>query len=270
MICYLVALRAEATPLIQHHKLEPRNACAAFPVYQKHDTYLIISGTGKCNAAAATAYLFSKLDDSPAIWLNIGIAGHANFDVGETFLAHKITDPSNKRSWYPAICYPTSLPSHEVTTVDQAEQNYPLPCLYDMEASGFIGAATRGASLEFVQSLKIVSDNSQVSLQTINKHYVSDLIKQNLAAILSTAESLQALFEKIPKHKPVLTPYLNQWHFTISQQQQLRELLLSWQVLNKTMPLDISQYQELPTAKTFLTQIHQELADLKASFINTQ
>ena len=57
MICFVIAYSAEATALINYFRLEKQQQ-QEFPLYRADDISLVISGSGKSNAAAATAYLY--------------------------------------------------------------------------------------------------------------------------------------------------------------------------------------------------------------------
>jgi len=69
MLNFVVALKAEANPLIEHFNLkhEPNNY---FPVFSSGETSLIVSGIGRNLASAATAWLAASKPAStvPGIW----------------------------------------------------------------------------------------------------------------------------------------------------------------------------------------------------------
>ena len=56
-VCIEVALKAEATPLIEAFKLKPLSGNPLFPIYENDEIKLIISGVGKIKAGAACSYL---------------------------------------------------------------------------------------------------------------------------------------------------------------------------------------------------------------------
>ena len=77
-IRWLVALRAEAKEIISQYELKSFEHEGPYQIFKskKYDIWLIISGIGKVNAAAASAYLFLKSKATPwSIWINFGIAG---------------------------------------------------------------------------------------------------------------------------------------------------------------------------------------------------
>ena len=85
MTRFVVALRAEARPLIDRYRLEPADD-GAFRCFHGSGRSLVISGVGKVAAAAATACLHEKPLD---VWVNVGIAGHRDRAPGELVRAHR-------------------------------------------------------------------------------------------------------------------------------------------------------------------------------------
>ncbi|MEE8624791.1 MAG: hypothetical protein V3T19_05575, partial [Acidiferrobacterales bacterium] len=137
MLHFVVALQAEAKPLIDHFGLRRRTG-GAFPVYENENIALTVSGIGKVAAAAATGYLHAHTGNHSCIaWLNIGIAGHGRRAIGDGVLIHKITDQITGRSWYPPLTFELPCASDGLITVDEPETRYRENGLYDMEAAGF-------------------------------------------------------------------------------------------------------------------------------------
>ena len=105
MLCLVVALAAEARPLLAPHRLQGVNG-HPYRICAGEQTHLIVSGIGKVAAAAATAYLRALIGDTPAAWLNIGIAGHGSQAVGTPLLAHKVVDAASGKPFYPTFTAP--------------------------------------------------------------------------------------------------------------------------------------------------------------------
>lgn len=68
----VMATHIEAAPFIDQMMFTPVGR-KPFPVYKFRSAYLVLSGIGKTNAAAATSYLITKYN--PGIMYNIGAAG---------------------------------------------------------------------------------------------------------------------------------------------------------------------------------------------------
>lgn len=235
MIRFLVALPAEATPLIDRYRLKRRPIQSDFPVYENEDIVLIVSGAGKVAAAAATGYLHALTDShSHGVWLNVGIAGHGECAVGDGVFAHRITDQKTKRSWYPPLLFDPPCKTDAVLTVDKPEHTYSESCVYDMEASGYYPIACRFSTAELVHCFKVISDNRAVGAETVNPKSGRHLIAKQLDVIDHIARQLSALSAELPEMGPdpcQLNQFLERWHFTVTEQHKLCRLLTRWQAL---------------------------------------
>ncbi len=192
--------------------------------------------------AAATAWLGGVSPHARSIWLNVGTAGHGQFEVGAACIAHKVQEAASKRVWYPpqVIKNHSSLLSTELITVDQVHTDYENVA-YDMEASAFIATAHRFANAEFVQSLKIISDTPYSSVSLLTPAALSSYIEAHLMTIEHTVNALVDLHRKVYQDVSSinLTPFLNRWRFTTSQHYQLSETLRRWLAVRHDDPLDI-------------------------------
>ncbi len=264
MLCLVVALAAEARPLLASHRLQgvsghPYRICTG------EQTHLIVSGIGKVAAAAATAYLRALIGDTPAAWLNIGIAGHGSQAVGTALLAHKVVDAASGKPFYPTL--PASPPCRTTLlhTVNRA-QPATGDAAYDMEASGFCEAAQRFATSERIHCLKVVSDNPQSSYQTLNAAKVEALIEAQLDTVAQVGEHLQALSEQLHAlhtDPPGLAELTARWQFTATQQHQLRSLLARWQALAPATPVVNDDLLALQSRDEVLRYLQRRLANME-------
>ena len=194
MINLVVALPAEARPLIERYRLNEKTTIGTFRVYRHADMSLIISGPGKIAAAAATALLAgSNTPGKQAAWLNIGIAGHATYSTGQSLLAHRITDHATGKNWYPPQLFDLPTTTVSLLTVDIPENSYRQDVAYDMEASGYYPVASRFSSTELVQCFKVISDNREQSTATITAERCSQLVTRKLDEIDALVRALLSL-----------------------------------------------------------------------------
>lgn len=261
----VTALDCEAHALIAHFKLVKIAVPNQFNVYcnAQGSIYLIVSGMGRVNAAAATAFLYAHSGAQPqTCFLNIGIAGHRDFDLAEIFLIHKVTDMSCRKSWYPFLPKKTALNTADLQTVDTVMDGYPEQALQDMEGSAFFQAASCFVDHEQVSLLKIISDNQQQDTQAINKAKVKLWFEHNISQIDAIVMAFlnRSQQESVVAARPDLTEYLEKWHFTHYQQHQLREYLRRWQVLSDE-PF-IEKVAQATSAKTVLKTMQQSLTNL--------
>ena len=245
MILIVTAFDAEARPLIDHFRLR-RQADHGFPVYAGGDVWLVVSGPGRINAAAATTHLHARAgfpwDNT---WINAGIAGHADLPQGEARIAHKITDKASGKSWYPALVTGSPWESAPLLTVDQPDREYAYDGLVDMEASAFVETALRFSTGELVHVLKIVSDNRESPAVIPTASQLESWIAPHMAPLEEFCRSLERLAMPLETPAGVTQQYETltaAMHFTISQQNRLQQLLQRWQALNpdRQIPAPVS------------------------------
>lgn len=274
MVNFVVALKAEAAPLIDHYGLRAQTPKGLFTIYARDNIALTVSGVGKTAAAAAVTYLHAVTGEPQhTAWLNLGIAGHRDLPLGALLLAHKITDKAANRHWYPPQILPTQLTGRELLCVDTPEAGYADEALYDMEAAGFYAAACRCSTAELVQCLKIVSDNAQAPANTpgnpLKARNVEALVAAQLPAIAGYADALEKLAGQLQSWQlpsDELYSYLQRWHFTVTQQHRLKTLLQRQRALQPQQPLWREEYRQLQTGKQVLTAIQQHVDSLPVSF----
>ena len=103
-IKFVVALEAEAEPIIQDYGLKRIHYINLFKVYRNNsgNHWLIISGIGCINAAAASIFLYQYSNaNKSSFWFNIGIAGYFKGPAGEIFLVDKILDEVTCQTHFP-------------------------------------------------------------------------------------------------------------------------------------------------------------------------
>lgn len=262
MISIVTALRCEALPLIDHYRLHHDGSHSQFHHYRNDEIQLIISGVGKLAAATATAYLAASTQQQCIAWLNLGIAGHADRAIGKPLLADRIIDAASGQRWYPGFALSFLCGSDSLTTIDQPDDTYNRSTMVDMEASGFFAAASRFQSCELIHALKIISDNRTLGTEHINKKMVSGLIAENLETIENTVSNLLQLaaqLAQIEQPPGNFYEFLERWHFTTYQQNELRNQLLRWRALLPHRPPSPADFGELGSSKSVLSAIKTHL-----------
>ena len=244
----VTALTPEAAPLIEHYRLEKVDSNPMFPLYRNDTIYLVVSGIGKTLAAAATAYLHTKSGEMPnQPFLNIGIAGHQRAITGVPRVASRITDQSTGQTWYPSQINRDSMDRSTLITVETVERVYAEDAAYDMEAAGFYPIAWRASTAELVQSLKVISDHPGEPVADLDLQRIEGLIGDCIYEIHSLVKALQDLADIVASTTPTshsLEPFIERWHFSVTQRHRLRRVLERWAVLEKgespltSVPLD--------------------------------
>jgi len=271
MINLVVALPAEGRPLIERYRLSEKTTLGTFRMYRHADMSLIISGPGKIASAAATALLAGRNTPGKQVaWLNIGIAGHATYNTGQSLLAHRITDHATGKSWYPPQLFDLSTTTSSLLTVDVPENSYHQDVAYDMEASGYYSVASRFSSAELVQCFKVVSDNREQSTATLTAERCMQLVTQKLDEIDLLVRAQISMAQEYNSWRAPhtgLEQLSGQWHFTVSQQHQLAELARRWKVLLPDQPLWLAELGKKKNAAAVLQCLQQHLDSLPPGLV---
>lgn len=241
MLIWICALHCEAKPVIDYYRLR-KVAGETFDVYRGDDMLCVVSGIGKVASAAACAWIAASCGavSAPA-WINLGIAGAAEHDIGAAFLLNQVIDADSGKRYYPVPVASAQFPGSACLTRGSPDFEYREDFLSDMEASGFMQAALYFSTAELVQSVKIVSDNRRRQCAG-NRQQVSDLVQGHIEQIARQGETLAAL----AGGQAALEPTPESWqrllslaHFTQTQRSRLRVL---WRYLHNR---DIDEAQLL-------------------------
>jgi hypothetical protein len=237
MIRFVVALAPEADALVRRYRMEPCDG--AFRWYRSAEAALVISGSGKIAAAAATAYLHARTGEEPlAVWLNFGTAGHRARPPGDVLLAHTVTDAASGAHLHPTRLDGPDLGAVEVRTVDRPEVDFDSEVAYDMEAYGFAATAIRFSTSELVQSIKIVSDNRETTTAAWTASSVRELIEPRIDVVARAAERFREIADDLApvrrervESRALVEAYRRRFRFTTSESRRLRRLLQRWAAL---------------------------------------
>jgi hypothetical protein len=264
MIFFVTALLSEARPIIDFFRLKMRPGSFAFPLYERDDMCLVVSGIGKLSMASACSFWQGKLDLNDCPWINVGIAGHQFFEIGTPILAHKVIDESLCFSYYPTFTFAPSIRTATVCTVDRPQVEFAKEYVYEMEAIGFMQAALRASSSELVHVYKVISDHREQKID-FKPSTVSKLIEPHLIAIDSFAKELQTLSKEIEKREePSLEAFIQLWHFTQTEMLQLKRVLNKFSLLNEPIP-SIETFSSLAKAKEVLYSLEQIIKPISLS-----
>ncbi len=266
LVHLVTALPAEAKPIVSWFKLKRDLPEKGFPVYRNQHISLIVSGVGKTNAAAACGFL-QALNGHPVnpIWLNVGVAGHADWDIGDAFLVHHIRDTGSGRQWFPPLAFRLPCPSASLHTLDLPDFSYEQDHALDMEASGFYPSALRFSTAELVHCLKVVSDNAKHPGHGLDAKSVQVLIGSQLDLLDDLLGRLGFLANQL--HDAQVAPeiierYRRHCRFSESQQHQLTELLARWQTLQPSSDLWVAELDGIRQSRPLLAHLRRHLETL--------
>ncbi len=228
-ICWVIALKSEASPIISEFKMSLLSNESLFPIYtnRKLRHALIISGIGQINAAAATAYLASRCHAQKwTAWINIGIAGYSEELVGEIFQAIKVTNFANSRSFFPGYRFTKIVPFSQLLTLDKPSASYKHKTLYDMEGAAFSEVASRISCNELIFVLKVVSDTPGSLYSSVNRAMAQKLVEKKLKTIGSILKQITNLVDEEKERLRLpfeAEKYFDRYHFSVTRKKQFTQ-----------------------------------------------
>ncbi|RLA07439.1 MAG: hypothetical protein DRQ51_06015 [Gammaproteobacteria bacterium] len=185
-ICLITALPFEAKNLIKMLNLQ--QVKFLLPLYQKDNITLCITGAGKIKMQKAMK-LLTKTISAPTWWINFGIAGSKNQNLGDVFAIDKIINKPYDTK-LPHII--SDLPAYNLITTDKPTTIYQRDdVIYDMEALYFYQAISNNNQnqKDIISIFKIISDNEKNPIQTLNKNKALGLIKKSAQKIVTIIET---------------------------------------------------------------------------------
>ena len=239
MIHFICATFTEAKPLINYFKLKKNLKLDKFNIFNnlQLNITLTISGIGKLNSACSVIYTHLHFKKVKSLWINFGIAGHKSYQIGNLIIVNKIVDNATREKFYPFV----QTNFNEQATCETYEKenfNYKKN-IVDMEASGFFFAAKKVATLEFIHSIKIISDNQNCKDKVKNKDYISKIILNKIKNIENFIIQVVLFNNFFFKKKTLINKInilLNKIKVTSSQKNEIHYFIIKWLMHNKNFP----------------------------------
>jgi adenosylhomocysteine nucleosidase len=238
-ILIITALMSEAMPLVEQWGLKPiRNIplLERFQTFAADGRYIAVSGIGKLKSATATAVLTTALaQEHGPLLVNIGLAGatHTHGERGDLFVINKVRDVTTNTRFYPDIIVRHSVRESALDTHDHPVTTPPTePVLVDMEASGFMQAATSLVSPSSTLILKVISDGCNG--ERITPTGATSLIKDRLNAMQEIIASWQAELAPAPTldhdEQRILEQIITTVRFSQTQRVELARTVLAFKL----------------------------------------
>ena len=228
MLIWVIALHCEAKPVIDFYRLKKTPDHHGFDLYQNENMQCVITGIGKINAAAATAWIAALNQHQASLaWINLGTAGGAEYEPGRIFWVSKISQQNASKHLFPVPTFTSGFSTSACISLDEPSTDYHDTQIYDMEASAFFAIATRFSSAEQVHCLKVISDNKQLKTGQ-NRTAISNLISPHMSDIDVFVTKLQALNQQLSQLEIDPADWrdiLGLSHFSQTQQARLKTAL---------------------------------------------
>ena len=269
-IRWVVALKVEAEIILDEYNMNFDPEFTLFQVFRNFDKtrWLILSGVGRHNSAAATTYLYmiSKASRSTC-WINLGIAGSGKGHYGDLCLVNKISNNDSSNT-YPATMPKVTFHKMNLFTSDVPLTDYTLHELIDMEGSAFYDITNKLSGREFICLMKVISDGPNNDIEDLNKFKIRELINLNIAnikTIVSYYEKLSMDQYQIIQQPKILSEILSQWHFSVSQKHQLENLIKRINTLSKDEEI-IKLIKDCKNSRSVITNLEAKILNTKVDW----
>ena len=262
--CWVIALHAEARPVIEMFEMKIVSNELLFPVYinSENGHCLVISGIGSAKSAAAATYLKTLLKvNEYAAWINLGIAGYFKEPIGKIYQVLKVQNQSTGEAFFPGMSFSELVSGACLSTVNMPEEIFPDENLYDMEAAGFCEIAPLFSCNELTYVFKVVSDTAGKVRSSLTQKIIKELIEKNLISLSELVGAIEKLVEDEKERlstPPEIFNITRNCHFTKSNTQKLKQVYRKWKTVFPHKSLNDISYP--PTsAKALITQLEKEL-----------
>ena len=269
-IRWVVALKVEAEIILDEYNMNFDPEFTLFQVFRNFEKtrWLILSGIGRHNSAAATTYLYmiSKASRSTC-WINLGIAGSGKGHYGDLCLVNKISNNDSSNT-YPATMPKVTFHKMNLFTTDVPLTDYTLHELIDMEGSAFYDITNKLSGREFICLMKVISDGPNNNIEDLNKFKIRELINLNIAnikTIVSYYEKLSMDQYQIIQQPKILSEILSQWHFSVSQKHQLENLIKRINTLSKDEEI-IKLIKDCKNSRSVITNLEAKILNTKVDW----
>ena len=169
-----------------------------------------------------------------------------------------MSDSTTGNTYYPHLLLNFDCETTDLLSVDAPETEYRINSAYDMEGSAFFGSACRFATSELVQIVKIVSDNSDHSMNQISKQTIQTWVKDNLtiiADVVGQLDSISAKYNSIYSSSDEFLQLADKVHLTSSQRVQLHRLVSRFRALGGSELQNRLNPESYKSAKSLLNNI---------------
>ena len=270
LLHFVVALHSEAAPIIEFYKLKSIHNTLP-QLYRNENVCLVVTGVGGLACASAVGYVAGLLkSDKLSVWINIGIAGHQQFSRGSMCLVRKVTEVATGKAIFPSLPFSAMIPKADCFYVDRAEMQFNENGLYEMESFAFFKSAWRFCTIDFVHSVKVISDNRVETADQITHSIISNIVGSQLEVVdQNLVAPLCRIVQNLRSETGQLDTgiYIDKWHFSETNRLRLSRVLREFSVLNDSQLPSIENYKHCTKATEFLNAVESSLQSQKMRLI---
>ena len=262
ILTFMVALNCEAKPWVDFYKLK-KTINRPFELYQRGglNIEVVVTGIGAISMSTAVGWVAGLNNKAERLWLNLGIAGHAERAIGELVRVHSFIDANDLKYYYPPLTAASKFDSDALLSVNAPTSSYPENAMVDMEGLAFYRAASMFSNNELIASLKVISDNQEHSVEELNASKITRLMFEQLEPVNKLGERLISLAKARDasvngqSEAGSITLELANIRRSHSQQQQLNRLLAKATVLKLHDAISEDKFNHCKHIKDVIEQI---------------
>jgi len=218
---------------------------------------IAVTGIGAVAMSTAVGWLAGFSKSQNRAWLNLGIAGHADRDLGSLVRVHAFIDASDLKHYYPPLTAACKSESDALLSLNAPTSTYPEGAMVDMEGMAFYRSACMFSDSELIASLKVVSDNQQHSVEGLNAAKITALMHPHTDSVDRLVQSLITLTQ-VPE-VCAISLELSHLRRSHSQQQQLDRLLAKAAVLDLHDDISEEHFSGYKTIREVLEKLDQQV-----------
>ena len=256
----IIALLEEAKPFIKQFKLQKWDN-SRLRVYENGSILLVISGIGSDAITIAVGYAAALASSYRRLfWLNLGSAGHRNYQIGTVVLPAEVRDSVSDLAFYPTPLIPGNFKRDKLRTIKIPSQKYMQDTCFDMEGYGFCTAASKFSLSDYIQVIKIISDNEQKPVSELRKHTLSNAIASGAEEAINLIEAfLNFAIAEVGHPEPSLPSVdTTKLHFTESQRIRLSRLTSQMYLIDPSFDV-LEEIEQHKTSSSFLNYLETQV-----------
>ncbi|MBX2869280.1 MAG: hypothetical protein KTR18_11430 [Acidiferrobacterales bacterium] len=195
MLVILVAHHAEGNALIEHYNLNQDHQDKSGRRFLGEEVCLRIIGQGETNARQSVIKELAAVSHPGNLhWLNIGIAGSAEWRAGSLVEVKQISSDQTTDNALSFTLHQRKLaPPSVCLSVAEPTETYPQSGVVDMESYAIAAELSARSMLNSLTVVKLVADGPENPLNTLNLSDIRRLLDRSRIHIIGISDKLKRL-----------------------------------------------------------------------------
>ena len=196
MLAILCAHKTEAEIFIEYYGLVLKSNLPGLNLFAGNGIHLVLTGQGSENVEYALSRYFQGHEDVQInYWLNFGVAGSAQFEIGELVQIDRVTSidlvgDKNPKSSALTLMVESGFPRTHCQSVSTMEQCFEHPGVFDMESAAITAELARRGQLDKLVMIKLISDRPDNKRSGLNQAYFKSIIAEKSNQLTALSDKL--------------------------------------------------------------------------------